>query len=754
MFYDKEDNLIRKSITLLTYQSPTLILMKYILFVLFVFSFTLVNAQKTPFTSEDALNVKSFSYSSMTEDGLWVAGTISSRMDRLNIDHFRFRDPNYVPPYTSELLIINSQTGEKRMVSPEKSIIEATAFSPNGKKLGYLKFEGGNYRLYVYNLETRQSKLIQLKDKRIISSQNSLLWTKDNRSLILAVRSEGWSAKGDTLYREATAGPITVYDGNKPLLKWEEIRYHNDLSEIVKVEESSGSVSELLSEGRYEDFNLSEKGDWLTFEEYDPKKTAYQRKGGTDYSLYALSLENPTERDTLITPSEKRIDISWDESKTQFAFTDSNHIFIQSIDNPKAMKVSFDTIEVFEKDTIDAKFSFLNWRPGGKAVLASSKTGYWLIDIDQQNMQKVYDIPEDSDSAPARRILHWSKDGNSWFMSHSAKDKWERGVVKYNLNSKVFTDLLIDSNLYTGWRVSKDGLKFFFNFSDGNLPNDLYVTNASFEDKKRLTDLNPWISTKKLTRTELIKYRDVDGNELNGVLYYPVDYEAGKKYPLVCELYETFFDNGYRPSMNMVANAGYFGFRPSVSLEKGYPGEAWIKGVTSGINKLIDRGLVDEDKLGVHGVSYGGYATSLLISQTDRFAAAINISGKTNIISFLGDSPKIGTRNYAAAEVGQDRIGASLWEAPLKYINTSAVMFADRIKTPHLLLTGEGDWNVTALNTRELYYALRRLGKDVVWVNYMKAGHGAGYNGREEDFHDQWKRMTDWYQKYFAKADE
>ncbi len=153
-------------------------------------------------------------------------------------------------------------------------------------------------------------------------------------------------------------------------------------------------------------------------------------------------------------------------------------------------------------------------------------------------------------------------------------------------------------------------------------------------------------------------------------------------------------------------------------------------------------------------MSYGGYATSLLISQTDRFAAAINISGKTNIISFLGDSPKIGTRNYAAAEVGQDRIGTSLWEAPLKYINTSAVMFADRIKTPHLLLTGEGDWNVPALNTRELYYAMRRLGKDVVWVNYQKAGHGAGYNGREADYHDQWDRMINWYNKYFDKADE
>ncbi len=728
--------------------------MKHILVLLCTFSFILAYSQKTSFTAEDALKVKQFRYSSMTHDGLWVAGIISSRMDRMDIDHFRFGDPKYVAPYTSQLVVINSETGEQKTVSPAKSIIEATAFSPDGKRLGYLKYEKGKYGLYQYNLLNGESESVEFNDPRSISSAIDLLWTKDNSSIILGVRAEAWSSKGDSLYREATVGPITVYDGNKPILKWEEIRGHASLNQVVKVEVSSGVVSDLLPESRYDDLELTEKGDVLTFQEYHPKKTAYNRKGGTVYSMHGISINNMADRDTIIAATKKRINISWDSSKARFAFTDSSHIYIQSITDTMPTKISLDTMEIFKKDTIDAKFSFMKWRHDGKAVLASSKTAYWLIDIDQKTMKKVYDLPEDAEKAPTRRLIYWSEDGNTWFMTTSAKDKWERGIVKYDIASKTFTDLIVDSNLYANFNVSKDGSKFFFNFSDGNRPNDFYVSDPSFKATKQLTDLNSWISTKKITRTELVKYRDVDGNELNGVLYYPVDYEEGKKYPLVCELYETFFNNGYRPTMNMVANAGYFGFRPSVSLEKGYPGEAWIKGVTSGINRLIEMGLVDQDKLGVHGVSYGGYATSLLISQTDRFAAAINISGKTNIISFLGDSPKIGTRNYSAAEVGQDRIGENLWDAPLKYINTSAVMFADRIKTPHLLLTGEGDWNVPALNTRELYYAMRRLGKDVVWVNYQKAGHGAGFAGTEADYHDQWNRMIAFYQKYFDKADK
>ncbi|MFP4489740.1 MAG: alpha/beta hydrolase family protein, partial [Bacteroidales bacterium] len=284
-------------------------------------------------------------------------------------------------------------------------------------------------------------------------------------------------------------------------------------------------------------------------------------------------------------------------------------------------------------------------------------------------------------------------------------------------------------------------------------PSDLYVADPDFSDTRQLTDLNPWTDNRKMTRSELIKYLDADGNELYGILYYPVDYEAGKKYPLVCEIYEDFFNNGYSYSMNLVANEGYFGFKPSVNLIEGYPGEAWLKGITSGINKLIEKGLVDEDKLGVHGTSYGGYAASLLITQTDRFAAAINISGKVNIISFLGDSPRIGTRNYSAAEIGQDRIGESLWDAPMKYFATSAVLYADRIETPHLLMTGEGDWNVPALNTRELYYAMRRLDKDVVWVNYVNGGHGAGMASDEADFHDHWRRMLEWYDKHFGEEE-
>jgi dipeptidyl aminopeptidase/acylaminoacyl peptidase len=309
-----------------------------------------------------------------------------------------------------------------------------------------------------------------------------------------------------------------------------------------------------------------------------------------------------------------------------------------------------------------------------------------------------------------------------------------------------------DSDLYRSWAIAEDGSRLVFRRSDGDRPDEIWTADGDFGNPRPLTEFNGWLDDVALSESKLIKYFDVDGEELNGVLHLPPNYEEGKAYPLVCEIYETFFNNGYSYSAQTLAAQGWMVLRPSVDLEIGFPGEAWMKGVTGAINSLMEKGMVDGRQLGIHGTSYGGYAASLIITQTDRFAAAINISGKVNIISFLGDSEKITTRNYAAAEEGQDRIGSTLWEQPQKYWAHSAVMYADRVTTPHLLLTGRGDWNVPDTNTREMYYALRRLGKEVVWVNYMRAGHGAGRAGIEEDYRDHWRRIIDWYDTYFNKA--
>jgi dipeptidyl aminopeptidase/acylaminoacyl peptidase len=164
------------------------------------------------------------------------------------------------------------------------------------------------------------------------------------------------------------------------------------------------------------------------------------------------------------------------------------------------------------------------------------------------------------------------------------------------------------------------------------------------------------------------------------------------------------------------------------------------------VNKVIEMGVADPDRLGIQGTSYGGYATVLLLTQTDRFKAAINNSGKVDMLSFYTQSPRLGVRNTHAPEKSQDRIGGTLWEFPERYLAHSAILKADRITTPLLCITGDLDPNVEAVQSQEIFYALRRLGKTCVWLRYTNGAHG-GPNTPEERA-DMYKRMVDWYDTY------
>jgi dipeptidyl aminopeptidase/acylaminoacyl peptidase len=366
------------------------------------------------------------------------------------------------------------------------------------------------------------------------------------------------------------------------------------------------------------------------------------------------------------------------------------------------------------------------------------------------------EAPEDdeeedgTDRSPDWGVVAWSNDGNDIYLSYASRTEWERGIVHYDRSTGATRELVKDNRYYSGLRLSEDGSRFILTIASGNHPGDLYVANADFTDVRRLTESNPGIDG-KLARTEQVKYLDVDGDEMYGVLYYPLGYTQGTRVPTVFIVYEDFFDDRFNSLINLLTSNGYAVVQPSVDLERGFPGEAWIKGVTAAANKLIEMGVADPDRLGVHGTSYGGYATNLLVTQTDRFAAAINISGKVDMVSFYFDSPRLGTRNIHAPERSQDRIGATLWEQPQKYIQHSAVMFADRIETPLLLMTGTEDHNVPERTTSEMFYALRRLGKRVEWVSYVNGGHGMP-SSTEAEVRDYHQRILGWYERYLKPS--
>ena len=705
------------------------------------------------FGIDDALNVRASRIEEVSADGRWVALTVRVRRDALGADNSRYGDPTYVTPALAEFELIDATNGQTRSILPGKVQVRGATFTKDGTRLAFFVQKGDDWAVDVYDVAASKVRQIAAHTTKQVAANSPLVWAPDGKSVLVTLRPDGWATAARAAFVQITEGPIVVQDAKAPFLSWDAVRNLSERQILAAVTLADGTVRELLPEAPVVAPRFSADGSYIVYSTSEPKKTSYDNTSGTDFGVFKLSLTAGTKPDTLVKPAERRIAPRWNEAATAFAYAERGNIFVRGIGPDSARNLTAKYRRPASKaDTTRASYSLVDWRADGGALLVSGKDGYYLLDVPTDSMSLVYPLEADSATRPTRNYVSWSHDGRYVYLTRSARERWARGIERVDVTTGQATSLAQDANLYSSWHVSDDGAHFVFERSDGDHPNEVFTAGTGFANPRSLTNLNPQLSGVALAHTELVSYLDADGKRLYGVLYYPTDYVAGRKYPLVAEIYENYFDNGYIEQMDLMAGRGYFLLHPSANFEIGYPGESWEKGVLSAINTLIDRGLVDEKKLGVFGTSYGGYATNLLITQTDRFAAAVNISGKVDIISFLGDSPKIGTRNYNAAEKGQDRIGATLWEAPLKYIQHSAVMFADRIHTPLLMLTGKQDWNVPDTNEREMYYALRRLGREAVWVQYADAGHGAGRAGNEADFRDHWTRMFDWFGGHFEKA--
>ncbi len=717
-----------------------------------------------PFTPEIALDVSSVSIAAVTRDGARVAATVRTRRDRTDVDHNRYGDPTYISPGSMRLMVIDTRKGTQTWVHDTPAQLRGFAWSPDGERLAYFAVGDGEYQLRIFDAAAGTGRAVAVRTERRIASSSPLVWAPEGDAVLLGLRPEGWAKEARTAFVALTEAPVIVQDSRNDFLAWDRVRNIAARQITALVSTNDGTVEEVLADATPSAPGFSADGSYITYSTATRTKTSYTRRDGTEYELFRLDLADGSEPESLRNTGEERMNVSWNDARDAFAYADDGSVLVRRLDEDEAIDVTerhrvrsavsqSDSGTDPDPDSALIRFSVGRWSPSGEHLLLTSEDAWHLLDLQSNDLRTLIELEEDDDTRPRRQLQGWSDDGRHLYFSQSARDRWQRGLKRLEVASGDVETLLLDDALYRSWSISDDGSTVVYAMSDGDHPDEIWTTTTNMPAPRRLTTSNPQLDDVALTRSELVEYLDVDGNTLYGILYYPAGYVEGRTYPLVAEIYEQFFDNGYNENMNLITAQGWFGFRPSVRFEEGFPGEAWLKAVPNAINRIIERGLVDPDKVGVYGQSYGGYATNLLITQTDRFAAAANVSGKVNIISFLGDSPKITTRNYAAAEVGQDRIGATLWEQPHKYIEHSAVMFADRIETPLLMLSGEGDWNVPATNQREMYYALRRLGKEVVWVHYTAGGHGAGRASTAADFVDHWQRMFDWFAEHFGEKE-
>ncbi len=691
------------------------------------------------------LDTITVSPSDLSADGKWLVVTAASLRDRIGINNYRFGDPAYIAPSVSEVRIIDTASGKSQNLFPVKQQVRGFKWSPDNGKLAFFLLKGEAFEPQVWDRVAGRVQTITLPAGKEAADNAEIEWLPGSSEVMFAVRAKTWREEAKKRFEQETKATVVVHSSDEPFLTWEDVRRMSAQRSVVAVNVTSGRSREVLPEMRISSYNVVEDGSTLTYAEDITRKTDYDTIMGVENQIQSKPAGGGSS--ALLIKSTKGLSLIWSRDQKRYAYSKDGKIWIGSAQGGEPRQIAGKVDDASKKEDgankADAKdeekFSAVRLSPHGERLVASDKKGLWLIETASGAKDLFIPMPEEDKESPRYQVVEWSDDGAHLYLTYNSRKAWDRGLVRYDVDARKLVDLIRDSRIYSNVRLARNGSILVFTAAEGNRPADIFAADADFKNVRRLTTDNPKFADRPIAKTDLLSYLDVDGNKLYGVVYYPTDYQPGKKYPVVFNIYEDFFDDTFNGTINVLTSNGYVVVQPSVHLEIGYPGESWMKGVTAAANKLIDMGVADPDRLGVQGTSYGGYATNLLITQTNRFRAAINISGKVDMISFYTDSPRLGDRNTHAPEKSQDRIGGTLWQQQQKYIQHSAIMFADRIKTPIMLMNGDQDQNVPPRQLMEMYYALRRLGKEVKWVVYTNGGHGMPTStvGEVYDYHRQ-----------------
>ncbi|GIV37078.1 MAG: peptidase S9 [Cyclobacteriaceae bacterium] len=336
----------------------------------------------------------------------------------------------------------------------------------------------------------------------------------------------------------------------------------------------------------------------------------------------------------------------------------------------------------------------------------------------------------------------------------------ESGFYRYSFKDNKLTRLMMGPYLAGSLIKARQANRFMFTRETFSEFPDLWVSDASFSAPRKITLANPQMSRYRWGTAELVKWTSADNIPLEGILYKPDGFDPNRKYPMMVYFYERNSDNLHRHiapapirsaiNYTMYVSNGYLVFVPDVVYKTGYPGESAMNCIMPGITALIARGFVDEKRIGIQGHSWGGYQVAYMITRTNLFRAAEAGAPVVNMISAYGGVRwESGLSRMFQYEQSQSRIGGTLWEKPLHYIENSPIFFADKVQTPLLMMHNDADGAVPWYQGIEYYMALRRLGKPVWMLNYNNQGHGLTQRQDRTDFA---KRMMQFFDHYLKDA--
>jgi dipeptidyl aminopeptidase/acylaminoacyl peptidase len=538
------------------------------------------------------------------------------------------------------------------------------------------------------------------------------------------------------------------------------------LSDLALVDVDTGAVRRLSGRGRFPAFRLSPDRrslGWIDIKGYEHAGT--QQSIGT---LIVCDLASGTKR--VIADDIRLADYAGDMSFAWSAASDalawqiggpvgaSDAVFAADLKSGAVRQIAAGETR---DDPESAGAGDVYWDDSGKHVYFMRKRAIWRAAVDGSGASVL--VP----AGKTRLSLIERGNGRAWMPdAHSIVAKTlnettkRAGFARIDLTTGKVTPFVEEDKRYGGYsvgpQVTPDGKSIAYVAEDSQHAPEWQLASVGGRAPRQISNVAPLFSQYVLGRTSVIEWRGIDGNTLRGALMYPAGYQPGKRYPMVVKVYggsdvsnslnEFGFASAPVDNLQLLATRGFAVLYADSRLNVGTPMLDLLKSVLPGVDKAVELGVADPERIGITGHSYGGYSTLSLIVQTNRFKAAVASASIGNLAAAFGALRPDGT-NYLMtwAETGQGRMGGNPWNRRERYIENSPVFYLDRVTTPLLIVNGGDDIAPTLAD--EVFSDLRRLGKRVEYARYAGEDHWEGTWSLANQ-KDYLTRFVGWFEKY------
>jgi dipeptidyl aminopeptidase/acylaminoacyl peptidase len=415
-----------------------------------------------------------------------------------------------------------------------------------------------------------------------------------------------------------------------------------------------------------------------------------------------------------------------------------------------------------DHNVVDPPIYPIGWSSDGRYVLLYDNWDIWKVAAHGDRGVNLT-VNGESEGIRYRRRFVLDRDEEGIDLSKpvylAPYGEWTKksGLGRINRGRPGVEMLMWDDAGYGSLSKAEDADTYLFTRDTYEDYPNYHVTDASFRQPRQITDANPQQSEFTWTAgSVLLDYESAHGDRLQAALHLPADYEEGKSYPTVVYIYETMSQtlNRYTtPSANgfnksAYTSNGYAVLMPDITYQVDDPGMSAVWCVLPALEAAIATGVVDPERVGLQGHSWGGYQTAFLITQTDAFAAAVAGAPLTNMISMYSSIYwNSGSANQPIFESSQGRFSGGYWEVPDAYTRNSPVYFAENVTTPLLLLHNDKDGAVDWNQGIEYFNTLRRLEKPVVMLEYVGENHGLRRPPNQKDYTVRMREFFDHYLK-------